>query len=79
MSSKKYNAIEHAKSILSEHMMSHIIICVSPDAPNTLQLRTDNRYAGLGMVTRALDILNENIVDDGWEIVWDEEGLEEGE
>tara|TARA_X000001382_G_scaffold34506_1_gene22762 strand:- start:192 stop:428 length:237 start_codon:yes stop_codon:yes gene_type:complete len=77
MSSEKYTPIEHAKSVLGEHMTSYVILCVAPDAPNTLQIRTDNRYAALGMATRALDILNENIVDDGWEIVWTDENEEE--
>lgn len=68
---KKYKPIEHAQAILGEHMTAYVILTVSPDAPNTLQMRTDNRYAAYGMTTRGLEILSENIVDDGWEIVWD--------
>ena len=77
MSSKKINPLDQARGILGEHMKGYVILCVSHDAPNTLQIRTDNKYGALGMVTQSLDVLNENIVDDGWEIVWDEEEDEE--
>tara|TARA_R100001163_G_scaffold65672_1_gene63909 strand:+ start:1001 stop:1240 length:240 start_codon:yes stop_codon:yes gene_type:complete len=77
MSSKKYNPMEQIKGILGEHCTSYVVFAVTPDAPNTLQMRTDNRYAALGMITRGLDILNENIVDEGWEIVWDNDDEED--
>jgi len=66
-----YNALDKTKMILSEHMTSYLILAVSPDAPNTLQIRTDNRYAAAGMAEHALEILKDNLVDTGWEIVWD--------
>lgn len=66
-----YNALDKSKMILSEHMTSYLILAVSPDAPNTLQIRTDNRYAASGMAEHALEILKDNLVDTGWEIVWD--------
>lgn len=72
-----YNAIDKSKMILSEHMTSYVILAVSPDAPNTLQIRTDNRFAATGMLERATEILQENIVDEGWEIVWDSEEEDE--
>jgi len=66
-----YDTLGKAKAILSEHMTSYVILAVSPDSPNTLQVRTDNRFAATGMLERAIDIFRENVVDEGWEIVWD--------
>jgi len=66
-----YDTLGKAKAILSEHMTSYVILAVSLDSPNTLQVRTDNRFAATGMLERAIDIFRENVVDEGWEIVWD--------
>lgn len=63
--------LDKAKGILGEFSKNYVILAVSYDAPNTLQIRTDNRFAASGMVERAIDILRENSVDEGWEIVWD--------
>tara|TARA_R100001510_G_C7599740_1_gene166719 strand:+ start:415 stop:651 length:237 start_codon:yes stop_codon:yes gene_type:complete len=67
----KVNPIESAKAILGEHMLNYCIITVDPRFKNVLHVRFDNQYAAIGMMERAIDILRENVVDDGWEIVWD--------
>lgn len=69
--------IEHAKAILGEHMTHYVILAVSPEAPDTIQIRTDDKYAASGILERAKAILQENIVDDGWEIIFDEEDDDE--
>ena len=73
------NYLEKARGILGEYTKCYVILAVAPDAPNTLQIRTDNRFAATGMVERAIDILRENSVDEGWEIVWDTDDNEEDE
>ena len=65
--------LDKVKGILGEFTKSYVVLAVTYDAPNTLQIRTDNRFAASGMVDRASDIFKENIVDEGWEIVWDSE------
>ena len=62
--------IENARAILGEHMTHYVVLCVSPEAPSTLQIRTNDRFAASGLVQRAINILEENIVDEGWEIEW---------
>ena len=71
------DAMDKARGILGEHMDSYVILAVSHDAPNTLQLRCNNRFAASGMVDRAIAILQENVVDEGWEIVWDTDDEED--
>ena len=73
----KYCPIEHARGILGEHMRCYLIICMHEDAPNTVQIRTDNKYAALGLVEHVAEILKENTVDDGWEIVLTDEEEDE--
>ena len=69
--------IEQAKAILGEHMLSYCIITIDPKFKNILHIRFDNQYAAIGMLERALDILKQYIVDDGWEIVFDSDEEEE--
>tara|TARA_X000001382_G_scaffold102838_1_gene77668 strand:- start:774 stop:1004 length:231 start_codon:yes stop_codon:yes gene_type:complete len=69
--------IEHARAILGEHMTHYVILAVAPDAPMTLQMRTDDRYAANGLLSRGIDILSENVVDEGWEIQWTDEDEDE--
>ena len=71
--------IEHAQAILGEHMTHYVILAVTPDAPMTLQMRTNDRYAAHGLVTRGIDILGENVVDEGWEIQWTDEDEDSGD
>ena len=75
----KYCPIEHARGILGEHMQCYLIICMHENAPNTVQIRTDNKYAALGLTEHVSGILREHTVDDGWEIVFTEEEEEEEE
>ena len=69
--------IEHARAILGEHMTHYVILAVAPDAPMTLQMRTNDRYAANGLLSRGIDILSENVVDEGWEIQWTDEDEDE--
>ena len=73
----KVNPIDNAKAILGEHMLNYCIITIDPKFKNTLHVRFDNQYAAMGMMERAIDILRENVVDDGWEIVWDNNNEED--
>lgn len=77
--SRQFDPIMKVKGILGEHYQNYIVICVHEDAPNTLQLRTDNKYAAIGLVNQAFEVLKEITVDDGWEIVFDEDVDEEEE
>ena len=63
------NPIENARGILGEHMTCYTMLCIDPKQPDTLNVSYDNRYAAIGMLERAIDILRENVIDDGWEIV----------
>ena len=77
MSNVNVRPIDKAKAILGEHMLNYCIVTIDPKVKNILHIRFDNQYAAIGMLERTLDILRENIVDDGWEIIFDSSEEEE--
>lgn len=65
--------IDICRGLLGEHTKHYVVLYISPDCPDTIQIRTDDKYAGSGITRKALSIFDANIIDEGWEIVWDEE------
>ena len=70
--------IQDAVALLQEHCDHFIIVAVSPDYPEEVQMTSSSKWCVdglLGAAQRQQDIVNE--IDSEYEIVWDEEESEE--
>jgi len=70
--------IDHASSILGEHMSSYIVVCVHPDDPDTCVIKYDSFFAAKGMLEHVIEVHFSSVgVDTEWEI--EEDGEDEAD